>query len=125
TDIYVTNCTASLTTAKGAFYTGASKTGTIIGATTTPFTVHRRDDDAPPVGSPQRGHQHLHRRNPVPVIDHGPRRRRHRRRLRHGLPDQLMPRSPKLRERCVPDKESPWPGLPRPSTSSSRGRPAK
>ena len=34
TDIYVTNCSASLTTAKGAFYTGAPKTGTIIGATT-------------------------------------------------------------------------------------------
>lgn len=38
TDIYVANCSASLTTAKGAFYTAASKGGTIIGATTTPFT---------------------------------------------------------------------------------------
>jgi len=38
TDIYVMNCSASLTTAKGGFYTGASKTGTIIGATTTAFT---------------------------------------------------------------------------------------
>ena len=38
TDIYVTNCSASLTTAKGALYTAASKTGTIIGAVTTPFT---------------------------------------------------------------------------------------
>jgi hypothetical protein len=34
----VTNCSASLTTAKGALYTAASKGGTIIGATTTPFT---------------------------------------------------------------------------------------
>jgi hypothetical protein len=38
TDIYVANCSASLTTAKGGIYTGAGKTGTIIGATTTPFT---------------------------------------------------------------------------------------
>lgn len=38
TEIDVGNCSASLTTAKGGFYTGASKTGTIIGATTTPFT---------------------------------------------------------------------------------------
>jgi len=34
----VTNCSASLTTAKGALYTAAAKTGTIIGAPTTPFT---------------------------------------------------------------------------------------
>jgi hypothetical protein len=38
TDIYVGNCSASLTTAKGGFYTAASKGGTIIGAVTTPFT---------------------------------------------------------------------------------------
>jgi len=38
TDIYVMNCSASLTTAKGGFYTGAGKTGTIIGAVTTAFT---------------------------------------------------------------------------------------
>ena len=38
TDIYATNCSASLTTAKGALYTAASKGGTIIGAVTTPFT---------------------------------------------------------------------------------------
>ena len=38
TDIYVANCSASLTTAKGGFYTATSKGGTIIGATTTPFT---------------------------------------------------------------------------------------
>lgn len=38
TDILVMNCSASLTTAKGGFYTATSKGGTIIGATTTPFT---------------------------------------------------------------------------------------
>lgn len=38
TDIYITNCSASPGTAAGGFYTGASKTGTIIGATTTTFT---------------------------------------------------------------------------------------
>ena len=38
TDIYVTNCSASLTTAKGGFYTAASKGGTIIGAVTTAYT---------------------------------------------------------------------------------------
>ena len=38
TDIFVTNCSTSLTTAQGAFYTAASKGGTIIGATTTPYT---------------------------------------------------------------------------------------
>lgn len=38
TEIDVGNCSASLTTAKGGFYTAASKGGTIIGATTTPFT---------------------------------------------------------------------------------------
>lgn len=38
TDIYVMNCSASLTAAKGGFYTAAGKTGTIIGATTTAFT---------------------------------------------------------------------------------------
>ena len=38
TDIFVTNCSTSLTTAAGGFYTVASKGGTIIGSTLTTFT---------------------------------------------------------------------------------------
>lgn len=38
TEIDVANCSVSMTTAQGGVYTAASKGGTIIGATTTPFT---------------------------------------------------------------------------------------
>lgn len=38
TAILVTNCSAALSSAQGAFYTAASKGGTIIGATTTAYT---------------------------------------------------------------------------------------
>src|SRR5438874_1561427 len=51
--------------------------------------LYWRDDDAPSVGSSQRGHQHLRRRDPVPEPDDGAGRRGDRRRLRHGLADQL------------------------------------
>jgi len=37
-EIVVASCSASLTTAKGAFYTAASKGGTVIGTTTTAYT---------------------------------------------------------------------------------------
>lgn len=36
--IFVDNCSTSLTTAQGGFYTAVSKGGTIIGAITTPYT---------------------------------------------------------------------------------------
>lgn len=38
TDIFATNCSLSMTTAQGGFYTAALKTGTIVGAITTPYT---------------------------------------------------------------------------------------
>ncbi len=39
TEILVTNCSVSMTTAQGGFYTAISKGGTVIGATTTPYTA--------------------------------------------------------------------------------------